>query len=161
MTRPGPDGKHPKILKELKDTIRLPLSKCFSHLNVNRTITRWLELCQCNCNIYKKGNKAIAGNYRLVNLTSIVCIIMESIARERVIEHLEKTNTISKNRFGFHSRRSTLLQLLKVLDLWTESLDKGSAVDMFYCDFVKAFETVSHACLIHEMKERTICNHKL
>ena len=43
---------------------------------------------------------------------------------------------------------STVLQPLKVIDTWTETLDNGGCIDVIYCDFMKAFEKVSHAKLI-------------
>ena len=39
------------------------------------------------------------------------------------------------------------MQLLKVLDKWTEILDQGGCVDVVYCDFMKAFDTVPHGRL--------------
>ena len=44
--------------------------------------------------------------------------------------------------------RSTILQLLKVVDKLSEILDRGGAVDVIYCDFMKAFDTVPHQRLI-------------
>jgi hypothetical protein len=32
--------------------------------------------------IYKKGNKALAGNYRPISLTSVVCKLMETLIRD-------------------------------------------------------------------------------
>ena len=49
--------------------------------------------------------------------------------------------------------RSTVLQLLTVIDRWTEIFDKGGAVDVAYCDFMKAFDKVSHRKLIHKLKK--------
>jgi hypothetical protein len=55
---------------------------------------------------------------------------------------------ISRKQFGFLNGRSTVLQLLKVIDKWTEILDRGGSVDVIYCDFMKAFDTVPHRRLI-------------
>ena len=51
--------------------------------------------------------------------------------------------TFSDKQYGFILGRSTVLQLLTVIDRWTEILDKGGAVDVAYCDFMKAFDKVS------------------
>jgi hypothetical protein len=40
----------------------------------------------------------------------------------------------SNTQFGFIYGRSTVLQLLKVLDRWTEILDEGGCIDVAYCD---------------------------
>ena len=44
------------------------------------------------------------------------------------------------------------LQLLNVLDKWTEALDDGTRVDAIYCDFMKAFDTVSHQSLLRVLR---------
>jgi hypothetical protein len=94
--------------------------------------------------IFKKGNKKVAGNYRPISLTSIVCNLMETLVREEIIEHMKRNKLFSKKQFGFISGRSTVLQLLQVLDKWTEILDKYDCVDTIYCDFIKAFDKVPH-----------------
>jgi hypothetical protein len=71
--------------------------------------------------IFKKGNKKVAGNYRPISLTSIVCKLMESLVREEIIEHMK---LFSKKQFGFISGRSTVLQLRQVLDKWVNVQDK-------------------------------------
>jgi hypothetical protein len=48
----------------------------------------------------------------------------------------------SNKQFGFISGRSTVLQLLKVLDRWTEILDERGCIDVAYCDFMKALQTL-------------------
>ena len=92
--------------------------------------------------IFKKGNKKVARNYRPVSLTSIVCKLMETLVRGEKIEHMNRNKLFSKKQFGFTSGRSTVLQLLQVLDKWTEILDKGGCVDTIYCDFMTAFDNV-------------------
>ena len=54
----------------------------------------------------------------------------------------------SDQQFGFIKGRSTTLQLLKVLDQWTEILDLGGNIDVIYFDFMKAFDKVPHMRLI-------------
>ena len=44
-----------------------------------------------------------------------------------------------------------VLQLVQVLDTWTEILDMGGCIDVIYCDFMKAFDKVPHLCLIHKL----------
>ncbi len=64
-----------------------------------------------------------------------------------------KTNKlISKKQFGFITGRSTVLQLLAVLEKWYEILDNGGEIDILYCDFQKAFDKVPHQRLIRKLK---------
>jgi hypothetical protein len=46
----------------------------------------------------------------------------------------------------------TSLQLLEVLDKWTEALDNGHCVDCIYMDFQKAFDKVPHKKLLEKIK---------
>ena len=61
-------------------------------------------------------------------------------------------NLFSNNPFGFLSGRSMTLQLLNVLDDWTEALDNDHIIDIIYTDFQKAFDSVPHKCLISKIK---------
>ena len=101
--------------------------------------------------IYKKGNKAVAGNYRPVSLTCIICKVLESIVRERIMCHMTRNRLFSEAQYGFIPGRSTVMQLLRVLDDWTQTLDEGGRVDVVYMDFQKAFDTVAHTRLLHKL----------
>ena len=46
---------------------------------------------------------------------------------------------------------TTVLQLLSVLDYWTEKLEKGGQVDVIYTDFEKAFDKVPHKRLLSKL----------
>ncbi len=54
-------------------------------------------------------------------------------------------------QYGFITGWSKTLQLLKVLDDWTEILDNGDQVDVLYMDFMKAFDQVPHKHLINKL----------
>ena len=76
--------------------------------------------------------------------SSIACKILESIIRDSPMKYLMSNNILTNKQFGFMRGRSTILQLLKVVDKLSEVLDKGGVVDVIYCDFMKAFNTVPH-----------------
>ena len=78
---------------------------------------------------------------------------MESIIRDKVVEHMQKNNLFSPKQFGFIAGRSTILQLLHVLDIWTEIIDQGGTLDVIYCDFMKAFDKVPHKRLVHKVSK--------
>ena len=89
--------------------------------------------------IHKKGPKTDAGNYRPVCLTSIICKIMESFIRDKVLRHMRENDLLSEHQHGFLPGRSTITQLLEAMDYWTEALDNGNDIDIIYLDFQKAF----------------------
>jgi hypothetical protein len=102
--------------------------------------------------IYKKGKKSEVCNYRPISLTCIVCKIMESIVRDKIMEYFLENELITDKQFGFLRGRSTVTQLLQILDHWTEMLENGGRVDVVYTDLEKAFDKVPHQRLMSKLK---------
>ena len=102
--------------------------------------------------LFNKGKKSQPGNNRPVSLTSIVCKIMESITRENLIIHINSNNLFSKFQHGFIKNRSCTTYLLTAFDHWTNAIVQGSAMDVIYFDFAKAFDTVPHSRLLTKLQ---------
>jgi len=66
--------------------------------------------------------------------------------------YLLENNLISNKQYGFISQHSTMLQLLHMLDDWTECLEKGGRINAVYTDFEKAFDKVPHWRLISKLQ---------
>ena len=91
---PGPDGIHPRVLKESASSVSVALAKIFN-----------VSLCRGSLpvdgkrgtvvQIFKNGGKHYPGNYRPASLTSIPCKILESIIRDELIKCLETSNQIT------------------------------------------------------------------
>ena len=147
----GPDGMHPKILKELAVFIAGPLTQLFNMtLNDNVLPKDWKKAYVSP--IFKKGARNIAVNYRPISLTSIICKIMEKVIRESLMDHLIKGKLLSRKQHGFINGRSTLTQLLSFLDACSKSIVEGNVVDVVYLDFWKAFDTVPHQRLLRKLE---------
>ena len=101
--------------------------------------------------MHKKGDTK-AENYRPISLTSVVCKTMESIVRDAIMNHMKINSLFSYKQFGFLSGRSKTLQLLNVVDDWTEALDNGHIIDIIYTDFQKAIDSVPHNRLLSKIK---------
>ena len=153
---PGPDEIHPRTLKETAADISKPLFIIFSEsLKQGKLPTAWKEASITP--IYKnKGDRQSATNYRPVSLTCIVCKLMERYVRDATLTYLQDNDILSDKQFGFIKGSSTTLQLLTIMDEWTEMLEKGQIIDIVYFDFQKAFDTVPHRRLIELMKHYQI-----
>ncbi|VDI65266.1 Hypothetical predicted protein [Mytilus galloprovincialis] len=121
---PGPDKLHPRLLRETMESIAEPLSLIFNQSLNEKTVPKEWKNALVSA-IFKKGNKSQAKNYRPVSLTSVVCKILEKIIREHIIKHMKLNRLFSNKQYGFISGRSTSLQLLEVIDKWTEAIDDG------------------------------------
>lgn len=148
---PGPDRLHPRIFKELSHELAGPLSELFRLSMMRGEVPEEWRNADITA-IFKKGDRCYPENYRPISLTCIVIKILETAIREDVMKHMKKNGLFSKKQFGFISARSTVLQLIKVLDKWTEAIDERCSVDVTYCDFKKAFDKVPHNRLLHKIR---------
>ena len=149
---PGPDDIHPRVLKETASAIAPALTALYNNILTSHDIPEDWRTAIITA-IFKKGAKSDPGNYRPVSLTCIICKILESIIYDAIIEHLIKNKLLSKNQYGFISKRSASLQLLAVLQLWCSILDEsGNEIHDINMDFMKAFDTVPHRRLIKKLR---------
>lgn len=148
---PGPDALHPRILKEIRAEITYPLKHIFRiSLDTGELPSDWRS--SNIIAIFKKGAKSKMGNYRPVSLTCIICKVFESIIRDRMMEYFCSNELFSNKQYGFIKGRSTVMQLLKILDQWTACLEERGHVDTIYTDFEKAFDKVPHRRLLSKLQ---------
>jgi len=55
---------------------------------------------------------------------------MEKLIRTHIIQHMKANKLFSNKQYAFIAGRSTVLQLLEVIDAWSEALDEG--LDILY-----------------------------
>ena len=136
----GPDGISPCFLKPFAPELAIPLNIIFTKsIELGQIPNEWKRARIAT--VFKKGNKKIANNYRPVSLTSIVAVVMEHIIRKHMVDHMARNKLFSKKQYGFMHGRSTGLQLLKVLDVWTDAIEEGYYVGCVYMDLMKAFDS--------------------
>ena len=111
---------------------------------------RRLEMCKRN-GITQKGDSKNPSNYRPISLTCILCKLMESIVKDHIVDFMTRNLLFSDNQFEFMAKRSTVIQLLNVIDQWSSALDEGNGIDCVYFDFMKAFDTVAHKRLRNKL----------
>ena len=63
--------------------------------------------------------------------------------------HMESNNLFSKDQFGFRSGYFCVTRLLQVLGEWSNALDSHEQIGAIYLDFRKAFDMVTHVCLVY------------
>ena len=127
----GIDDLSPRILRELAEEIVDVIVELFiSSLDSEMLPQDWLR--SLTAVIFKKGKKNLVGNYRPISLTCVLCKCLETIIRDHTINHMKRNNLFSKYQYGFISGRSVSLQLLYVLENWTEALEKGYDIDCVY-----------------------------
>ena len=107
----GPDNIHPRPLKPLIAHISQPIALLLNKtMEYGKIPTEWK---QANVSpISKKGQKHLAENYRPISLTSIVCKLMETFVKRKIMAYLIDLDLLSSKKIGFISGRSTTTQPL-------------------------------------------------
>ena len=146
----GPDGLHPRVLKELSTVLSYPLKLLFDKTIAQGKLPSQWKVAEVRP-IFKKGNKTSPGNYRPVSLTPIICKIFEKFIKDSIFKHLTVNNLLSDDQYGFCGGPSCTTQLLNTINDWFSYLDKNIPVDAVYLDFRKAFDTVPHERLLNKL----------
>lgn len=148
---PGPDGLHPRILKEVAEQIAHPLAIIFDLSIASSTVpSQWKKANVCP--IFKKGSSCDPANYRPVSLTSIVCKLMERIISEVIVDYVTTNELQCSQQHGFTRGKSTVTNLLEATNIWTDAMSHLVPIDIIYLDYAKAFDTVPHERLLKQVE---------
>ena len=148
---PGPDSIHPQVLREARHVLSTPLSILYRRSLDTGSVPHAWKLGRV-VPIFKKGDRKEPSNYRPVSLTSVTCKVLESLIRDRLLQHLQDNDLLADNQYGFRPKRSCATQLLKVLEDWTTMLESRNPLDVVYLDFQKAFDSVPHQRLLLKLQ---------
>jgi len=146
----GPDGIHPRVLRELVEELAKPLSIIYQQSGLTGEVPDDWRIASVTP-IYKKGWKENRGNYRPVSLTSVPGKIMEQFILSALNGHVKDNQGIRPSRHGFMKDRSCLTNLISFYDQVTHLVDEGKPVDVIYLDFRKAFDTVPLSILLEKL----------
>ena len=92
----------------------------------------------------KNEDQALTSNFRPVSLNSLQYNCVERIIRNHTIENVNENGILSPTQYDFISGRSTVLQLINVLDNLTLGLHNGNYTDVIYMNFQKKLFTLYH-----------------
>ncbi|PKU46257.1 rna-directed dna polymerase from mobile element jockey- hypothetical protein [Limosa lapponica baueri] len=113
----GPDGLHPRVLKELTDVLAKLLSIIYMSWLTGEVLMDWRVANVTP--IYKKGKKEDPGNYRPVSLTSIPGKVMEQVIMSAIINQIMVNQGIRPSQHGFKKGRSCQTNLISFYDKMT------------------------------------------
>ena len=90
-----------------------------------------------------------------MSLTSVICKLLERTVREENVNHLSVNKLLSDSQFGFRKNRSKILQLLTVMNEWTEALDDCIQIDTVYLCYVYTMSPAATAVTISATVDET------
>ncbi|NXA62985.1 RTJK polymerase, partial [Mohoua ochrocephala] len=151
----GPDGIHPRVMRELADELAKPLSIVYQQSWLTGEVPDGWKLGNV-MPIHKKCKKEDPGNFRPASLTSVPGEVMEQFILSAITQHLQDGWGITLSQHGFRRGRLCLTNLISFYDQVTHLVHAGKAVDVVYLDFSKAFETVSHSKLLEKLAAHSL-----
>ena len=148
----GSDWVNPVVLKELADTLAVPLATLFN-VSLRYGVLPMAWKTAVVFPMYKSGERRAPGNYRPVSLTSVVGELMEKLVTRRIQEFLERNQLLSNRQHGFRSKRSCATNLVLARERWTaaRSAESDNELEVAFIDFSKALDKVPHVQLLMRM----------
>ena len=140
----GPDGLHPRMLKELSSVIAPVLCGIFrASLQFGVLPLDWKQTYVTP--IDKKGSKQLPENYRPVTLTCICGKILEHILVSNIARYLKSHHHILNDfQHGFRQFHSCETRLIGFINDVAKDVQNGGQTDVIVMDFSKAFDKVPH-----------------
>ena len=74
---------------------------------------------------------------------------------------MNKNDLFSNKQYRYLPKRFTALQLLNIIDEWSQAVDEGYAVNCLHLDFMKAFDTVPYQRLLRKLESYGITDRLL
>ncbi|KAI8494431.1 hypothetical protein Bbelb_276570 [Branchiostoma belcheri] len=145
----GHDKITPRLLRLVADPISAPLTRLYNKsLLLGQVPTEWKKANVTP--IHKAGNRHLTNNYRPISLLSTVSKALETLVNKRLTAHVNRI--LTDNQSGFRPLDNTTLQLTRLVEEWTDAMDKGEIVGCVFLDLRKAFDKVWHAGLLSKLK---------
>jgi len=104
-TSTGPDGIHPRVLRELVEELAKTLSIIYQQSWLTGEVPDDWTIAIVT-SIYKKGRKEDPGNYEPVSLTSVPGKIMEQFILSALTGHVKDNQGIRTSQHGFRKGTS-------------------------------------------------------
>ena len=114
---------HPRVLKELANELGPVFAHLFQQsLETGKIPKKWLLASICP--LFKKGDRALACNYRPVSVICVPCKLLEHIVCSNIMAHLDEYQLLSDRQRAFRKRHSCETQLTTVIYDWVKILEK-------------------------------------
>jgi Reverse transcriptase (RNA-dependent DNA polymerase) len=144
------DGISMKVLKYVALEISFPLAHV---INLSLGQGKFPKLMKAGriVPVHKSGDSKNCDNYRPIALLNTFSKILEKVAANRLVSHLETHKILDLNQFGFQRARNTEHNLLQVVNFISNEINNGNYCVGVFLDLRKAFDTCSHDILLKKM----------
>ena len=101
--------------------------------------------------IFKSGESSLFDNYRPISVLNSISKIVEKIVCKQLTTYLESQNLLFKHQYSFRKSKCTQDAIMYVHDYICKNMNQKNYTGAMFVDLRKAFDTVSHACLLSKL----------
>ena len=135
------------VIKEVLDLIVQPLTY-ITNLSLSSGIVPDQMKIARVVPLFKTGDLSQFTNYRPVSVLPAFSKCLEGTVYNRLINFLNKFNTLSNNQYGFTKNHSTAYALIQLYDKLSDATDQGKVTLGLFIDLSKALDTVNRDILL-------------
>ena len=156
----GLDGIGPRVIKMACDIIAPSITDLINKSIITGRFPNQLKQAKVYP-IFKNGAKDDPSNYRPISILPTISKIFEKHINNHLMRFLNKYKLIHECQSGFRQKHSCNTALIKLIDQWMESIDKGNLVGSLFLDFRKAFDMVDHTLLLKKLSHYKVSHASL
>lgn len=149
-TSAGHDNIHIKVVKKCSYIISSFLEYIINLSFQKGCVPKQIQIAKI-IPIHKKGTKTLLANYRPISLLSSFSKIFEKAMAARLMDYLTQHSLLSACQHGFRPGYSTERALHSLSQSIYHSIDNKLYQITLFCDFTKAFDTISHSILFEKL----------
>lgn len=102
--------------------------------------------------LHKKGPKNLINNYRPVALLPSFSKIFEKVIYVRLVDYLDKNQTLNEFQYGFRKDRSTSAAIYTILSNVCDCINREVNCATLFIDMTRAFDCVVHGILLKQFE---------
>lgn len=150
VASPGHDDVDIKVIKECVNEVSPYLVHIINKSFSSGIFPKQLKIARV-IPIFKTGDKSSLKNYRPISILPTFSKIIEKIVARRLINYLNQHCLLSDSQYGFRPNFSTELAIFKLCQNIYNAVDDKQFQLTLFCDFSKAFDTISHSILLQKL----------
>ena len=147
----GYDDISSKLLKVIAPVIIKPLTLLINQVLNTGIFPDKLKIAKV-IPIYKKGDPQLFKNYRPISLLPTISKVLEKILHKQLSSYSEECGIFFPNHYGFRPKHSIEYAALEVIDRIINKMDLNEIPIDIFLDLSKAFDTIDHTILLHNLK---------